>query len=317
MKKSILPAVPILCLIIMLLFPALSFTGAKNGLLLWFNVVLPTLMPFMLCSALIVAWGGVDTLTGPFAPLLAHLGLSRNGCYAFLTGILCGYPMGAKTTADFICMGKLNLQEGKRLLAIAAFPSPMFLAGYIRSLLPAGIPFAQAAAALYLPIPILALLSAWAYKTQNVPPQPDSRTARRSPLHRAAEPNPPGAETIPSFEDSFMNVLETMVKIGGYIMFFSILLLFVNRLLPERFLFGSVLLGFIEMTTGIEEISRRLEGAGAAAAILASAAFGGLSGAAQTAAVIKNAGLSIRHYVFWKLLHAALTSLFFILLSGK
>lgn len=49
MKKSILPVIPVLILILLLMRPALAFDGAKSGLLLWFNVVLPTLLPFMLC----------------------------------------------------------------------------------------------------------------------------------------------------------------------------------------------------------------------------------------------------------------------------
>lgn len=58
MKKSILPVIPVLILILLLMRPALAFDGAKSGLLLWFNVVLPTLLPFMLCSSLLVAWAG-------------------------------------------------------------------------------------------------------------------------------------------------------------------------------------------------------------------------------------------------------------------
>ena len=54
MKKSILPILPILTLILLLTHPALSFTGAKNGLLLWWSVVLPTLLPFMLCSTVLL-----------------------------------------------------------------------------------------------------------------------------------------------------------------------------------------------------------------------------------------------------------------------
>lgn len=96
MKKSILPVIPVLILILLLMRPALAFDGAKSGLLLWFNVVLPTLLPFMLCSSLLVAWGGVPLITRPFAPLLKLLGLSDKGSYALMSGLLCGYPMGAK-----------------------------------------------------------------------------------------------------------------------------------------------------------------------------------------------------------------------------
>lgn len=341
MKKSILPAVPILCLILMLLNPSLSFTGAKNGLLLWFNIVLPTLLPFMLCSSLIVAWDGVDVLTRPFARLFALMGLSKNGSYAFLTGILCGYPMGAKTTADFLRSGELDIREGKRLLAIAAFPSPMFLAGYVRSLLPAEIQFSTAALAMYLPVPVMALLSALIYRRQAGWRETDVKSMKISqrpsktdyasdaaaafmPVSIAgpgstiasmpASESCSGSASAPAFDTVLMDVLETMVKIGGYIMLFSILVLFANHLIPDTFRCRPVLLGFIEMTTGIEAISKAMGGTAAAAAILASAAFGGLSGAAQTGTVIKNAGLSIRHYVLWKLLHACLSSVFLILL---
>lgn len=42
--------VPILFLILLLSFPALAVEGAANGLLLWFNVILPTLAPFIICT---------------------------------------------------------------------------------------------------------------------------------------------------------------------------------------------------------------------------------------------------------------------------
>ena len=45
--------------------------------------------------------------------------------------------------------------------------------------------------------------------------------------------------------------------------------------------------------------------------IIGSAAFGGFSGIFQTKSVLKNAGLSIRHYMLWKMLHSALSCLIF------
>ena len=85
------------------------------------------------------------------------------------------------------------------------------------------------------------------------------------------------------------------------------------------------LIGTAEMTTGIDAIAR----SGAifsipvqSGAMAACAAFGGLSGIAQTNSVIrdsrkdreKNAGLSIRHYIFWKALHSLLSCVFFWIL---
>ncbi|MFR2407963.1 MAG: hypothetical protein ACLS70_02260 [[Clostridium] symbiosum] len=96
MKKSILPVIPVLILILLLMRPALAFDGAKSGLLLWFNVVLPTLLPFMLCSSLLVAWGGVPLITRPFAPLFRLLGLSDKGSYALMSGLDAVIPWAQK-----------------------------------------------------------------------------------------------------------------------------------------------------------------------------------------------------------------------------
>ena len=123
-----------------------------------------------------------------------------------------------------------------------------------------------------------------------------------------------------------MDCIELQVRIGGLIMLYSILAAF-----ADAFCSGTlrlVLIGTAEMTTGIAAIAR----AGVigsipvqSGAIAACAAFGGLSGIAQTNSVIrdsrkdreKNAGLSIRHYVLWKLVHASLSFVLFILLLRR
>ena len=59
--------------------PALAFDGAKSGLLLWFNVVLPTLLPFILCSSLSWPGAGSPYHTAVCTSLIKLLGLSDKG----------------------------------------------------------------------------------------------------------------------------------------------------------------------------------------------------------------------------------------------
>lgn len=307
MKKSILPLIPIVILVFLLFFPSLAFEGAKSGLLLWFNVVLPTLLPFMLCSGLIVSWNGVSYLTRPLSPVFKLLRLSPEGGYAFLCGLLCGYPMGAKTAADFVKEGRMTAAEGKRLLAIAAFPSPMFLAGYIQSCLPESVSLLHTSAALYLPILILSFLSYLIYNRGT------GKSGRKAPDRTAQKSHSDMVST--TFDDALLSALEIMVKIGGYIMMFSILALFAEHFLPAHSLLKPIFVGMVEMTTGIRFLSTHLTGPLCGAGIIFAAAFGGICGIFQTNTVIKNAGLSIRHYVLWKLLHASLSGTILILLS--
>ena len=309
MKKSILPVIPVLILILLLMRPALAFDGAKSGLLLWFNVVLPTLLPFMLCSSLLVAWGGVPLITRPFAPLFRLLGLSDKGSYALMSGLLCGYPMGAKTTSDFLDQGRLSVQEGKYLLAISNHPSPMFVLGYVMAqiaLIPSmasPCPLWAVLAALYLPILPISILARCCYHY--------NRQTREEACPLAAQAAPEKTACF-SFDTHMMSCFETMVKIGGYIMLFSILALYLT-VFPFQMppLLRPALLGSVEITTGIQMIASSVPGSMGALLIIGSAAFGGFSGIFQTKSVLKNAGLSIRHYMLWKMLHSALSCLIF------
>ena len=100
MKKSIGGVLSVLCLLMLLFNPGLALEGARQGLVLWGNVVLPTLLPFMICSGVIVAMDAIHILTGPFKPILSGiLSLSDQGSFCLMSGLLCGYPMGAKTTS--------------------------------------------------------------------------------------------------------------------------------------------------------------------------------------------------------------------------
>ena len=312
MKKILRSILPVLALLLLLSHPARSFAGAKNGLLLWFNVILPTLLPFMLCSSLLVAWGGVPVLVKPLKPLFSLLTLSEEGSYCLLAGLLCGYPMGAKTAADFLREQRISPKEGQLLLAISGCPSPMFLAGFLQTRLPAEIPFFHVVLALYLPLFLIAAAAKYNSSGSAAdPPAGNSPEKIHNKIHEAP------------FEEILMNSLEIMVKIGGFMMIYSILAAFIEAI-PEGILpvmTQSLLLGMIEMTTGIEFISTHLSGLPAAVLILASAAFGGLSCLSQVQTVIafnreKNAGLSIRHYVRWKLIHASLACAILILLSS-
>ena len=124
-----------------------------------------------------------------------------------------------------------------------------------------------------------------------------------------------------SLDDHLMSCLETMEKIGLYIMLFSILSLYLFKLpLPGPVILKPALMGLLEITTGIQTICEHTSGLTGLLLVTASVAFGGISGIFQTRSVLtmhsgrKNAGLSIRHYIFWKALHSLLSCVFFWIL---
>ncbi len=296
-RKILIKAIPSIIMVLLLCFPKLSLEGARKGLLLWYQTVLPTLLPFMICTNLIMAMNGVTYLMAPIAPIFRLLfGLSKNGCFILFNGILCGYPMGAKTCSDFLDQGCISAVEAKSLYAVSNFPSPMFLAGYVMS--KAGqaaggnfvLPFWKLAISIYFPIiPIFFL-------ARNIYGRSD--TFARSNLNKETTWLP----GLP-FDETLMSSIELMVKIGGYLMIFSILSQFMQKLLPSGAI-TVLLIAITEMTTGIDLAANLVPGFKGILIMLAAATFGGFSGVFQVKSVTKNVGLSIRHYILWKFIHS-------------
>lgn len=300
MKKSFFPLLSVVVLLLLLTHPALSFQGASRGLLLWYQTVLPTLLPFMICSNMIVAVNGIPLLTAPVRPLLKGLlRLSDHGCYVLMTGLLCGYPMGAKTCSEFTWQGRISQREGAYLLSISNHPSPMFLLGYVSAVLDSSIPMFLVLTAIYLPVLPLAFLARSVYG-----------------IHGPCVSSLPQDRQHISFDQSMMNSFEVMIKIGGYIMLFTILAEFIGQIPFLSSSLQAVLLGLIEITTGIQAVSHVFTETAQGMILCFVTAFGGFCGFFQTRSVIKSPCLSASHYLLWKLLHASASAGTFILLAS-
>ncbi len=302
MKKSILFG---LMLVLMLTHPVWVTEGARCGLLLWYRAVVPALFPFLVLSTLIVAEGGIDLLVRPLWGLLHPLfSLSIEGCYVLASGLLCGCPVGAKTCADFFKEGRIPMWEARVLLAICNHPSPMFLAGYVCPLLPKEIGIRKVLISVYLPVLILMIAAKRIYFRKETGLEGKTYTEISSV----------------SLDASILSAAELLCKIGGYLIIFSIMIVFLENTTYLPFSLRIFLIGATEITTGIHQITRSCTGISAACGSVAAFCFGGLSGLFQTRSVIapangkamswieKNAGLSIRQYFFWKLIHAALAA---------
>ena len=132
MKKRITILTICLLLAFLLAFPKEALAAAREGLGLWLDTLLPTLLPFLILTGILLRTDGITRIVQPIAPFFKVLtGLSGEGAYAFVLGLLCGYPMGAKLTADLYHAGKISRQESEYLLTFCNNPSPAFLVTYV------------------------------------------------------------------------------------------------------------------------------------------------------------------------------------------
>ena len=121
--KQLLSYLSFTCfLLFLLLFPKTAAGYAKAGLMLWFNTLLPSMLPFMIFSSLLIkpASGKASFFYQTF--LEKAFGLTPLGGYGLLMGIFCGYPMGGKTAADLYRNRRISRQEACYLLSFSNHP---------------------------------------------------------------------------------------------------------------------------------------------------------------------------------------------------
>lgn len=298
MKKFISPrliisAIIILLFFMLLIFPKAVFVGAKEGLILWFYTVFPTLFPFVIISNLMMQTNAISHITALCRPIISKLfRVQGDGAFAILAGFLCGYPMGAKVTADLVCSGCISKQEGQYLLSFCNNVSPMFIISYV---------VLQNLGDMQLVIPTTMILiggpflCSILFRHFHKPGTPISQSSHKEITFSFA-----------MLDSSIMDSFVTVTKIGGYIIFFSVFVSILKLLFHEN-----ILLSTLEITGGIPMLMNTFNSYfDAYVPVLALTSFGGFCSIMQTQSMIQKASLHIVPYIIEKLITALVTSLF-------
>ncbi len=218
----------------MLINPSLCIQAAGEGLRLWYSQVLPALFPSMILTSLIIRSSLITCLLSKIHILrrlpTAHI-------LPLLSGILCGYPIGAKTCRDLYASGALTQNDIKRMNCFVHTPSPMFMLGYVSTICLPSVNPAKLLLSVYLPIPALIFLS---YRLLPADPAP-SRQNFSSKL----------TFSMDLFDDVYNKSVQILIKIAGYLMLFTIINRLLLHLFPQASLFLIPLSGILEMTYGI------------------------------------------------------------------
>ena len=313
MSKHRFLSMSVLCIFLyMLRFPKEVFSGASQGLLLWFQVVLPTLLPYMIIINLLLLTPAIHWICRFSAPILSPLlGTSYYGTFAVLTGFLCGYPMGAKTTSDLLDARKITRSEASYLLAFCNNTSPAFILSYV---------LLQNLKSPDLSLPFLSLLTlspvitSFLYRFIYILRHNDSCNFRKiTPATDSVRPLPNTAAPFESSSEFFdlciMNAFESITKIGGYMILFSVIITLLTSLLPDH-IFTLILCSSLEISTGIRLIAASTLPFWKQLLLCASlTSFGGWCCIAQTQSMIAGNRLPILPYIAEKLATASVTSL--------
>lgn len=287
---------------IMLLFPKPVFNGASEGLLLWFQIVLPTLLPFIIISNLMIHTNAISFIARILGPSLNRiLGVSGYGSFAVLAGFLCGYPMGAKVTSDLLKKNYISAQEGQYLLSFCNNTSPMFILSYVvwQNLKDESLTAPSIVILVLSPVICSFFFRSYYFRKQQKVPYSAADSSQESVTFH-----------FNILDSCMMDSFEAIVKVGGYIMLFSILIEIVGILPFHNPLLHQLFLPMLEVTNGIPMICASCSSPLLRwVLVLGLTSFGGFCAAAQTNCMIQGTGLTIFPYIIQKLITMLVTSL--------
>ncbi len=320
LKTLLIAAVLLLLVAVIIASPKVILTASIRGLNIWWGVVFPSLLPFLILSELMISFGVVALIGTLCEPIMRPLfKVPGVGGFVLALGMVSGFPAGAKMTAQLRKEQLLTRTEAERLAAFTNTANPLFIFG--------------AVAVGFFHEPKLGLIIALAHyganlivgflmrfyrgKDMSALPHRQYGTFRTAILAmhktRVSEKRPFGK----IFGDAISSSVQTLLMIGGFIIAFSVLnkVLFIVGIVPFlSHLIDQIILptlsspliaGFFEITLGMQLTSTAnaplLFAMMAVAFILG---FGGLSVHAQVASIFATSDIRYRPFFLAKLAHA-------------
>ena len=326
LKRNFIPLIFIGFTFCLLLFSKSNLPAIKSGLSLWANSVVPSLFPFFVATELLMHTGIVYQLGNLLNRYMKPLfNIRGEGAFAFIIGIISGYPVGAKIAANFRKNGVLTKEECERLLSFTNNSGPLFIIGTVGILM-----FRNTSIGIMLFIThLLASISVgiifrfWKTKEASTL-EINSNSSYKTTTKRVTFSNL--GEVL---AESITSSISTIFLIGGFVVIFSSVIsilkasgalnilsslfspLFYALNIDTSFI-APLFSGFLEITNGINTISsiacKKLSINIIFTAFLLG--FGGISVLLQVLSITSKTDLSIKPYLYGKLLHGILAAFY-------
>lgn len=323
-KKNFFSIIFLLFVFALIVFSGSNLESARNGLSLWAKFVVPTLFPFFVATELLLHTNILSILGKLLNPIMRPIfkvpGVSA---FALLMGSISGYPVGAKIVTSLRNSGVVSKDEGERLLAFTNNSGPLFIIATV------GIGLFGSSTTGFLLL-ITHLLSAISVAILIGLFSEKKYKSLQNNSEFNLDKNPLSFSSLGDIlSKSILNSVNTLFLIGGFVVLFSVIIsiliqcgifsIFEILLTPVFNLFNidanfikASLVGFLEVTTGVNMISSIYIKNISVNIIFTSfvLGFGGLSVSLQILSVISKSDLSIKPYLVGKLMQACFSAFY-------
>lgn len=323
-KELVLPIILILFTCCLVIFSKTNLSAAKSGLVLWANSIVPSLFPFFVATELL----SHTNFTYYLGKLLNRFmkpvfNVRGEGAFAFIMGIISGYPIGAKIAANFRENNVCSKEECERLLSFTNNSGPLFIIGSVGISMfgNSTIGFLLLFTHLLASITVGFIFRFWKYNVKS-----DMITTK---YKLNSNDNITWSNLGGIIGSSISSSINTILLIGGFVVLFSVLIsilqsshllyAFTNCIeplfdflhIPVEFCSGFIS-GILELTNGLSIISSIPEKKLSINIIIASflLGLGGISILLQVWSTIAKTDLSIKPYILGKLLHACFSAFY-------
>lgn len=277
----------------------LSYDYSSLGLKLWFEKMIPSLLPFMILSGFIVRMRFTERISHVFSFVVNPLWRVRdNVIYCMFMGFLCGFPMGAKVTAELYEKQDITRKEAEYLLAFCNNIGPVYFCSFVLPLLKRELLFPYLFGMYGLPLLYSLVLRYTVCKDLNRP-----ELNGHNPI-KISQNKP---ECFAALEDSVGTSVKSILSLGGYMILFNLLNILPHRILGKRI---SILSPLLEITGGLSMLNGALP-----LYCFVVLQFGGLCCIAQTFSCISDTDLSLTSYVVHKVILTIITCLYYLVWS--
>lgn len=131
--RSVLPGIIVLFFIIsIVVFPKESIESAKSGMNICINILIPSLLPFLIGANLLISLKVIDIL-GIFLekPSRILFNVPGKSSLIFAISILSGYPIGSKLISSLRQNNEISKVEAQRLASFCSTSGPLFMVGSV------------------------------------------------------------------------------------------------------------------------------------------------------------------------------------------
>lgn len=319
--------------------PQTSFQAALEGLKVWWDVVFPALLPFIVLSEILMGIGVVHFVGVLLEPIMRPcFNVPGTGGFVLTMGFSSGYPVAAKLTSRLREQGNLSRTEGERLVTFTTTSDPLFVIGAV------AVGFFQSeqlgfimAIVHYGSAVLLGFMFRFhAYQEVTTAPYNKNNLPlilrALQAMHRARLKD--GRPFGQLMGDAVQSALNTLLMVGGFLIVFSVIIQLLSVINLTQLLtailavilgplgipadFSAALIsGLFEVTLGSQatsEVPAHIPFLWKAAIASGLISWGGLSVHAQVASILARTDIRVTPYLIGRAIHGVMAAFLTVLL---